>query len=664
MDQIAQTLDRAEATLNVAKRAIISGAFAEAAKTVQALAEQTPDSLYIGAIAERRLGRFEAAQSYLDRLFDIAPTLGRGWQERGNLARDRGQAGLAFVAYYRACRTNPALVGAWIGLATVAEALGRVSDAKAATAEVLWLQSLPTDLVKVAELIHDGHPDKAERLCRRFLAENPDHPEALRLLAELAKKAGALEDARTLLDAALAVDPANHRARIDDIQLLCAVQDLAAAHRAAERLYADRPDDPMVRVQLAIQKINIGAFDESLALFDQAIAAQPDNADAHVSRAHVLKTIGRRDEAIAGFRRAIAMNPAHGDAYYALANMKTFRFDDDDIAAMEHVLGHRRLLPGDLASFHFALGVGKEARGEYRAAFDHFSAGNALKLAGSRYDPDAMQAEIARQKIVFDGAVMKAHGGAGCPAADPIFVVGLPRAGSTLIEQILSSHPAIDGTMELHLIPALADRHARQCRARGRDPNDPVEAFHADELRAMGEAYLAGAAVHRRGAPYFIDKMPNNFRHVGLIRLILPNARIIDARRDAMDCCWSCFKQLFAKGQEFTYGQAAIGRYYRDYLGLMDHWNAVLGEDAILRVQHEELIEDTEGQVRRILDYLGLPFDRGCLDFHRNGRPVSTASSEQVRRPINRDGVGRWQPYAAWLGPMREALGHAAAPGR
>lgn len=663
MGEVAQTLERGETPLETAKRALIAGEMSEAAAAVAALLDReptSPDGLYIAAVSARRLERFEAAQAYLDRYFGVAPAAGRAWQERGHLARDRGDWRLAFHAYHRACAANPALVGSWIGLAAAADALGRPRDAEGARAEAAWLQALPRDLVRAAELFHDGRGDKAELLCRRVLAERPGQPEAMRLLSAIARQAGAIEAARALLDAALAADPEDPRIRIDHILLRNAEQDMVGAHREAERLYADRPHDPVVRLHLAVQKLNIGAFEESLALFDAAIAAQPDNADAQVSRAHVLKTLGRRDAAIAGFRSAIALQPAHGDAYYGLANLKTFRFTDAERAAMEQALAQSWLLPADRARLHFALGTECEARGEHRGAFDHFSAGNALKLRETGYDADAMHAKLARQRVVFDSALLKARQGEGCPSPAPIFIVGLPRSGSTLIEQILASHPAIDGTMELHVLPALADRLARRRESLA----ETVASLSGQDLRGLGQDYLAGAEVHRGGAPHFLDKMPNNFRHVGLIRLILPNARIIDARRDPMDCGWSCFKQLFAAGQEFTYGQAEIGRYYRDYVELMEHWDRVAGPNAVLRVQHEEVLADTEHQVRRMLEFLGLPFDPACLDFHRNRRAVHTASSEQVRRPINRDGVGRWQPYAAWLGPLREALGDVAMPPR
>ena len=372
------------------------------------------------------------------------------------------------------------------------------------------------------------------------------------------------------------------------------------------------------------------------------------------SKGHALKTTGASAEAIASYRAAIAARPDHGDAWYALANLKTYRFSDDELAQMQAQAARGDLAFMDRVHLAFALGKAHEDRGDYAASFAAYDEGNRLKRAQTRYSADAMSAELARQKEACTAELFAQHEGAGHDAPDPIFILGLPRAGSTLLEQILASHSQVDGTLELPDILALAHR----LRGRRVGENLYPQVLHdltADQLAKFGQDFIANTRIHRAGAPFFIDKMPNNFRHIGLIHLILPNAKIIDARRDPMDCCFSGFKQLFAEGQEFTYGLTEVGRYYADYVDLMDHWDAVL-PGKVLRVQHEDVLDDLESQTRRMLDFLGLPFEAGCLDFHKTTRAVRTASSEQVRQPINRKGQGAWKPFEPWLDELKAAL--------
>ncbi|MDE1923605.1 MAG: sulfotransferase, partial [Gammaproteobacteria bacterium] len=371
-------------------------------------------------------------------------------------------------------------------------------------------------------------------------------------------------------------------------------------------------------------------------------------------------TLGRRDEAIEAYRAAAAARPGFGDAYWSLANLKTYRFSDEEIEAMRSHEAGPDTAREDRYHLSFALGKALEDRGDYEQSFRCYERGNALRREESQYDPAFVERNTEIQKRVCTKEFFESRRGAGCPSADPIFIVGLPRSGSTLIEQILASHSGVEGTMELSEIATYTvDLEGQNRDATNRRYPRVLGELPLDEFARLGERYIADTRVYRTDKPFFIDKMPNNFRHIGLIHLMLPNARIIDARRDPMACCFSNFKQLFASGQEFTYSLDDIARYYRTYVELMAHWDAAL-PGRILRVRHEELVEDLEGNVRRILDYCGLAFEPACLEFHRTERHVRTASSEQVRRPINRDGIDQWRHYEPWLGPLRNALGPLA----
>ncbi len=365
--------------------------------------------------------------------------------------------------------------------------------------------------------------------------------------------------------------------------------------------------------------------------------------------------MGHQQPAIESYRAAVEADPWYGEAFYALSNLKTYRFTDAEIGAMQTFEAREELGPSGAVHFCFALGKAFEDRADFAESFRYYAKGNGLKRQLSNYDPDQMSADLKAQRDYFSPQIFEERKGAGCPSTDPIFIVGLPRAGSTLLEQILSSHSAVDGTLELPNVLSMAQK----LRRRGREGEVPypelLSTLSAESLAELGEQYLADTRIHRQGAPYFIDKMPNNFRHIGLIKLMLPNAKIIDARRDAMACCFSGFKQLFAEGQEFSYDLTDIGRYYRDYVALMEHWDTVI-PGQVLRVDYERVVDDVESEVRRLLDFCGLPFEDACLSFHETKRAVRTASSEQVRRPIYSEGLEQWVNYEPFLGPLKDAL--------
>ena len=647
--------DRQE-TLAAAQQALQAGDFARGRDLAEQLTADADDgeALYMAAVAARYLKDHAAARSHLAALHRVMPEYGRAWQEEGHLARAEGRGADAIAAYGRATRFNPSLEASWRALAN----LSGGEQAHQAAQQAERLRALPRELVAVTNHLHEGRLLRAEELCRAYLQRHKRDVEGMRLLAEIGSRFGVLDEAQFLLETAIALEPENRQLRLDLIQVLRQRQRFAEAREQAEWLHERDPESPLFQSHLAIESMQTGDFDRAFSLFDRVLAKLPGDPATLTSRGHALKTTGASDDAIASYRAAVAAKPDHGDAWYALANLKTYRFTDEEVAAMRQQAERPDLAFMDRVHLSFALGKALEDRGEYEDSFRHYEEGNALKRRQTRYDADRMSDELAQQRRVCTPDLFAQHSDAGFAARDPIFILGLPRAGSTLLEQILASHSQVDGTMELPDILALAHRLRGRKAGASRYP-EILDELSDEQLTQFGEAYIENTRIHRGRAPFFIDKMPNNFRHIGLIHLILPNATIIDARRDPLDCCFSGFKQLFAEGQEFTYGLTEVGRYYSDYVQLMDHWDDVL-PGRVLRVRHEDVLDDLEGQVRRMLDHIGLPFEPACLDFHRTQRAVKTASSEQVRRPINRSGQGAWKPYEPWLGDLKAALGDLA----
>ena len=654
---MAMTDEQFAGALKHAQEALREGRFDDtlsSAKAILAARREDSDALYLAAVACRYAERFDEALGFLSRLHAASPEYGRAWQEEGHLARAQGKAEQALSAYGRATRFNPALEASWRAQMELFAATGRPAEAAAARAQAERLAKLPRELLAVTNHLHEGRLLRAEEICRHFLRANPKHVEGMRLLAEIGKRFGVLDDAEFLLESATEFEPDNVQVRLDYIDVLRRRQKFEASRAQAEALHAHDPDSPVFQSHLAIESMQTGDYDRAFELFDAVLEQLPNDPATLTSKGHALKTTGQHDEAVAAYRAAYRAKPDHGDAYYALANLKTYRFTDDEMAAMHTQAERPDLAFMDRVHLSFALGKAHEDRHEYESSFRFYEQGNTLKRRQTRYDADKMTAELRAQAECCTPDLFRQKVGMGHSAPDPIFIVGLPRAGSTLLEQILASHSQVDGTLELPNILALAHRlRGRKAGASAYPGN--LRDLGTDQLEQMGSDYIEGTRIHRQGAPFFIDKMPNNFRHIGLIHLILPNAKIIDARRDPIDCCFSGFKQLFAEGQEFTYGLTEIGRYYRDYVELMRHWDEVL-PGRVLRVQHEDVLDDLESQVRRMLDYLGLPFEEQCLHFHETERAVRTASSEQVRQPINRAGQGAWKPYAPWLGELREVL--------
>jgi len=551
-------------------------------------------------------------------------------------------------------------------------ALGREVEAQDAALAAVGAAIHDPAMVDAALALAESRLPDAEAALRGRLREDATDVAAIRMLAEVAGRIGRYGDAEKLLSRALELAPGFGAARANLATVYYKQNRFAEAAETLDAVIGDDPDNPAHTNLKAAALGRIGGYDEAIALYEELTRRFPAQAKLWMSYGHILKTVGRQDDSIAAYRRGLAADPGLGEIWWSLANLKTIRFEAADRTAMEAALAAAQ--PGDAAReddrlhLHFALGKAYDDAGEADPAFRHYAAGNAIRARQLGYDAGETSSTVDRAIAIFTAEAFAAREGHGDPSPDPIFILGLPRAGSTLIEQILASHSAIEGTMELPDIPSLALTLGREAKGDARRWVEALVEAPAAKLAELGADYLRRTAVQRKtDKPLYIDKLPNNWLYLPLIRLALPNAKIIDARRHPLDCCFSNFRQHFAKGQAFSYGLADIGAYYRDYVRLMAHIDAVQ-PGRVHRVIHEALLDDPEAEVRALLAALELDFEEGCLDFHRNARAVRTASSEQVRRPINRDGVDQWRPYEAWLDPLKTALGpvltaYPAVPG-
>jgi len=633
-----------------------------AAEALVATVPRNRDALYAIAVSHRYLKRIPEALAALDRLERLHPMFSRLYQERGHCYVALRDAPKAIEAFLRAVNINPALPASWHTLQTLFRMTGQATNAEMAAGHVAALARLPAEVMTATAMFSEGDLVPAERIVRDFLLKHGNHVEGMRLLARIGLEMDVPDDAETLLEAVLALAPDYQAARHDYARALLQRRKHRQAMAELDKLLKIDPRNRMYRTTYATACVGIGDHERALNLYRELLVDAPGAADLHLSVAHSLKTLGRTPEAIEAYRTAAAVRPDFGDAYWSLANLKTYRFTDDEVASMRSAEAAETTQLVDRYHLCFALGAALESRADYAESFAYYERGNSLKKSASGYRPEPIERNAYLQKAVCTREFFAAREGVGSDSSAPIFIVGLPRAGSTLLEQILASHSKVEGTMELADIPRIV--HDLQGRESDSDnPRYPgvLTELKAEVFRQLGDRYLAETRIYRTGKPYFIDKMPNNFRHIGLIHLILPNAKIIDARREPMACCFSNFKQLFASGQEFTYAIEDIARYYRSYVELMEHWETVL-PGKVLRVQHEEVVEDLESNVRRVLDFVGLEFEPACLEYYKTERSIRTASSEQVRRPINREGVDQWRNFEPWLKPLRDALGPLAKP--
>jgi predicted Zn-dependent protease len=572
----------------------------------------------------------------------------------GNL----GQGDQSLLSLQRALALQPDLADGWRALGDHFAAIGDSQAADQAYARHIRAATRDPRLLQAAAALCDNCIAAAEALLRAHLLQHPTDVPALRMLAEVAARLGRFADAEVLLERCLALAPSFAAARHNYALVLYRHDKPEGALREINQLLQREPRNAGYRSLKAAILGRIGEYAQSIELYAGVLAEYPGQAKLWMSYGHALKTAGNQQQSVSAYRKSIEINAALGEAYWSLANLKTVRFAPSDIAAMQSCLAQARLGDEDRFHLHFALGKAFEDADDYAESFTNYARGNAIRRQGLYYDADETHRYVERCRALFTESFFAARSGSGCLAGDPVFIVGLPRSGSTLLEQILSSHSQVEGTMELPDIVAMARRLGeRRKRADVSRYPEALATLQPEELRLLGEEYLTHTRIQRKtDKPFFVDKLPNNFAHIGMIQLILPNARVIDARRHPLGCCFSAFKQHFARGQNFSYDLVDLGRYYRDYVELMAHFDAVL-PGRVHRVIYENLIEHTEVEVRSLLDYCGLPFEQQCLRFHETARPVRTASSEQVRQPIYRQGIDQWRHYDAWLAPLRAALG-------
>ena len=634
--------------------------FGDARGAAEALLARLPDNrdaLYFLAFSQRQLGLIPDALNTLGRLEKTHPEFSRLHEERGHCHVALRDARRAIEAFRAAVTRNPALPVSWSMLVNLYRMVGdRVNEAAAAAQVQRWKEK-PPEVVQATSLFADGEGATAEDLLRGFLRRFPGNVEAMHVLAVIAFGRRALEEAEGLLAAVLKRTPGDLSARHSHALVLLERHRFQEAHAEAQTLITAEPGNLQFQALSAQTCVGLGLYAQAIPIYRQLLAATPGSAELHLSLGHALRALGSRDEAIAAYRAAAAARPSYGDAYWSLANLKTYQFAAAEILRMQALESTPGLANVDRYNLCFALGKALEDQGDYPLSWRYYERGNALKRSESHYRADIVETNTRLQIEVCTREFLAARGGYGDGDRAPILIVGMPRAGSTLLEQILASHSLVEGTHELTSVQEIV----RGLQGAGIDLDNPrypgvLATLTGEDFRQLGQRYLRDAQPFRRGRPYFIDKMPNNFRHIGLIHLMLPNAKIIDARRDPLACCFSNFKQLFGNGQEFTYSIEDIARYYRTYVRLMRHWDEVL-PGRILRINHEDVVDDLEGNVRRMLDFCGLEFEPACLEFHRTGRVVQTASADQVRQPIFREGLDQWKHYAQWLGPLRAALG-------
>jgi tetratricopeptide (TPR) repeat protein len=609
-------------------------------------------------IARRMLGNPQAAAKALRPLTEKWPDAPMPYLQLGLALREAGDDSAAAVSMRRAVEVRPDFADAWLALGDLLTAMSDGTGAGEAFGRyVACSESVPL-LVHAGRALQDDRIQEAESLLRNRLRSQPNDVVALCMLADIAERVGRMDETETLLTRCLELAPDYFRARYNHTVMLLRQNEPERALEEVDRMLAEDAKNMDCRKLKAAILVRLLEYDESIRICEELLEEDPGQPTVWTSLGHMLKSVGRREDCIAAYRNAIELAPHYGEPHWSLANLKTRQVEDDVLVAMRAQLQNPSLSKTDRLHFCFAMGKALEDREEFEESFKHYAEGNRLRREVGPYNPQELENHVRRCKTMLTKEFFATRAGYGAADADPIFVLGLPRSGSTLVEQILASHSAVEGTMELPNIASIAK--SLEDSDAGRDSNGYLSALAElgpEELRELGQSYLEQTRVHRKlGTPHFIDKMPNNFAHAGLIHLILPNARIIDVRRHPMACGFSLFKEHFARAQNFSYSLETIGRYYRNYVELMTHLDEVL-TGRVHRVIYESLVGDTDGEIRRLLEYCDLPFEDSCLSFHENARAVSTASAEQVRKPIFRGGLEHWRHYEPWLNPLKAELG-------
>ncbi len=561
---------------------------------------------------------------------------------------------MSLKSYLRAVRYNPTLHASWLGILGIKNVEQSIIDL--ATQNVLYLKNLPPELKSVSSFIYEGKYKKADHLCRDFLKNHPHHIEAMRLLAKIGKELHVYDDSEFLLESCLMFDKDNFDVALDYIDVLIKRQKYAKALEEAEKLYTKDKDNLRFMIAYAVTLQQTNKQEEALELYNKILNIDKKNPEILVSKGHLQKTFGDLKGSIDSYKKSYKIDQYYGDAYWSLANLKTYQFNDEEIMQLEKMTQDEFINDNEKIYMSFALGKAFEDRGEYDKSFTNYQNGNSLKKEFTKFDLKLFDEECKNQKEVCTRDLFDSKADWGLETKEPIFVLGLPRVGSTLIEQILASHSMVEATHELPNILALSHKlNLRKVQEKTSRYPEILLSLSAPQLKMIGEQYIKDAEIFRTNKPFFIDKMPNNFRHIGLIKLILPNAKIIDIRRNSMSACFSCYKQLFAEGQEFTYDFGDLAGYYNNYVELMEHWNQVL-PNQILSIKYEDLVNDFENSVNKILNYCNLDFEDECLSFYKNKRSVRTPSSEQVRQPIYKKGLDYWKNYDVYLGDLKRDL--------
>jgi tetratricopeptide (TPR) repeat protein len=629
----------------------------EQAQEILKVFPATAGALEVLGSALRRQGKFSQALDILQPLQERMPESPRVHYELGLCYGPMGRGAEALTMLRRAVTLDPQHAAAWLALGDQLQLAGDSEGSLKALQCHLATASSHPDLAVAAEHLYAGELAKAEPLVRNILKRNPADVSAMRMLADIGMRLSQYQDARNLLERCLELAPDYHLARHNLTVLLLRRQELEAALQQVNTLLQHDSTNPNYLILKASVLVRRGEHREALAIYEKILANYPDQAQAQLNYGHTLKTVGRLDDAIAAYQRSIDLKPDMGEAYWSLANLKTYRFSDAQVSAMRAAVTSEGGNAEDQSHLGFALGKALEDRGEYDESFRFYKRGNAIRRIQQPFNADKNMLNTVRQIKTCTREFFAQREGAGCTAPDPIFIVGLPRAGSTLLEQILASHSQVDGTAELPDIIALSRKLGGRQRDKAATLYPEILAdLSTGQRLELGQGYIDSTRIQRGSSPYFIDKMPNNFMHIGLIHLILPQARIIDARRHPMAGCFAGYKQLFAQGQTYTYDLTDVGYYYRNYVRLMDHWDEALPA-RVLRVQYEDMVTDAETQIRRLLDYCGLPFEEQCLRFYETDRAIRTPSSEQVRQPIFTHGLEQWRNYEQHLDGLKEALG-------
>jgi tetratricopeptide (TPR) repeat protein len=637
----------------------------KSAKLIAEVLHDEPDNIeaqYTLAVSQRLQRQWTTALGTIDEILRVKPTFGRAYQEIGYTQISLGHHQEARIAFESAIDSNPSLIGSWKSLAQLYRDAGSESQYRHAQEQVDFLNAQPTDLLTVRSYISEDRLPDAERLCRYFLRANKTHVEGMCLLAEIATRNHTYDDAEFLLESCVEFEPEHRNARMQYVNILLRTKKFPKAFDEASKLLEKFPDDrATIKALYASACTGIGKNEAAKRTYESLLKECPDNYFYPVSLAHVYKSDGNIDKAVELYQKAYEIKANHGDAHWSLANLKSYRFTDAEVERMKTVESAESTSHDDRIQVCFALGRAFEDRQQYEDSMRWYGNGNKLKKRHSHFHEKSLRVRVDYQIETFTREFFDSKQDLGFDAPDPIFVVGLPRAGSTLIEQILSSHSQVDGTMELHNILNLAKRLRGKSTDDDGKPRYPRILTDLDDsfFRRFGEQFINETRTYRDNAPYFVDKMPNNFFHIGLIKLVLPNAKIIDARRHPMACCFSGFTQLFGEGQNFSYSLTDIGSYYRQYVKLMNHWDQVL-PGFVLRVQYEDVVNDLNAQVMRILEFCSLPFEGTCVEFYKTKRSIRTPSAEQVRQPIYQSGLEHWRHYEPWLAPLKKALGPLA----